>query len=465
MFLLAPACGPGSVTNGDAPSAFDPDGTGGSAPADDTADSAPLDTGVRLEEQAVQLPSIEGHSILIFQVDTLRADHLSAFGYHRDTLPSLMARDWLVVRGERTAGVWTVPSTASFLSGRDQYHHNVRYLEANGDPNSTLDGTVFPEEMSHLGYETALMSGNLMASTGTGMGRGFMEEQLLAKAEMGVADSPVLAETAIAWLEALPADVPFLLHMQPTDPHSPLLPAEEDQGAFASDVPFEVSGVDESEQLSEVKGLLAEEDAAGKAELLATLGSVYDETLLGLDRSLESVLVALEDMGRLDSTLVVFTADHGESLGDEGVLGHGDDMREEVVQIPLMFLHPDLAGGTIRCPSRNYDVWPTLWAALGQEALDGVDGTDLAEGCAEFAPISAWALGGDLIGTGMADEGAKIADVCGNDGVVGTTLTEPTDTTESTDTADLPDGGELQAELRDYQEVLDGAIEGGLNCP
>jgi arylsulfatase A-like enzyme len=403
-------------------------------------------------EPALTLPDLQGASILVLQVDTLRADRLSAYGNEHETFPRLMARDWTVVDGERAAGIWTMPSTASFFTGLDQHHHDVRWLDAQGIPNGELQGTTFAERLNGAGYATMNVTGNVMVTEQTGVSRGFQVDLTLTKHELGEADSPYLADEAISWLGSLPADQPFMLHIQPTDAHTPLWPDPEDAGTFVEDPPFPITEVEEHEQLEAVR------DLGDGDEVIEAFRGVYDETLLGVDRSFSRVLDALEDLGRLDHTLVVLTSDHGEGLGDEGSYGHGDTLREEIVRLPLMFLHPALEAGRVSCPSRNYDIWPTLWAAMGEDIPDGVD---LAAGCPTWAPLSAWQFGGGLLGTAMANASGKVTNLCSGDEVGGTPFGADFDTHERTAPTEFPSGAAIQAELGQYRRTVDAALEDG----
>jgi arylsulfatase len=412
-------------------------------------------------DDALTLPDLAGQSILILQVDTLRADHVSAYGHPIETLPSLMQRNWLVVEGERAAGVWTMPSTASFMTGLDQYHHDLRWMDEDGGVNHEMQGTPFPERLTLAGYATLLATGNPMASSKTGVSRGFGVEELVSKADILESDSPYLADIAIGFVEALPADQPFLVHLQPADAHSPLLPDPQDAGSIIPEPSFPIVAVNEETQAEAIADAVAADDFARKSEVDAELSGVYDEALLGVDRSFERVLVALEEMGRLDDTFVVLTSDHGESLGEDGYYGHGDSLREELVRLPLLFLHPGLDGGRVECSSRNLDVWPTLWAAMGEEPIDGLDGTDLAHGCPARAPVSAWNFGGGLMGVGMAGSDGKISDLCDGAGAAGTALGAGADPDEATPAAKVPGGSALLDDLGVYQATLAASVADG----
>jgi arylsulfatase A-like enzyme len=424
----------------------------------------PVDTGPA-EVDVLQLPDLAGQDLIILHLDTLRRDHLSAYGYERETFPLTAQRPWMIVHGARSSSAWTLPATASLMTGKDSYHHDMRYLADNGDPNSMLGDTILPELLSDAGYATGLFSGNRNASSLVGMGVGFDEEVLVGKAPgAGAINSSILADEALAWLATVPSDQALFLHFQPMDAHQPLVPDPTWLGTWSGEeLVFPVDeSASEYEQHAAVKeawGNAADDDA--REEITQSLRDVYDEALLGLDTSVDRVLEALDDAGRLDHALVVLLSDHGETIGDgdTGEFGHASSMREELVSIPLMFLHPDLDAGETECLLRNYDLMPTFLAAMGVAAPTDLDGIDLAGGCPGEAAASLWVTDGVLRGLSVATQNAKLARSC-SDGVDGgTPLGAAYQVEERVDADLLPDGRQLAGALEAYARVVEGAVD------
>ena len=113
---------------------------------------------------------------------------------------------------------------------------------------------------------------------------------------------------------------------------------------------------------------------------MTEVNALYDEQILGLDRSIAGLLQMLERKGR-GNTLVVLIGDHGESLGEHGKFGHGSSLEDEQVAVPFLVHHPDLVGGRKSCLASNLDVLPTLIRSLNLSLPEGLDGRPLQEGC------------------------------------------------------------------------------------
>lgn len=411
---------PGSADRAAVVAHVDSGGRGDTAPDSDGHEDTSADSGhdsaedsghlERLEQTpgSLHLPSLVGKSIIILHVDTLRADHLAAYGYFRETTPRLSAREWLVVDGEIAASSWTVPSTASFFTGLDVRHHNVRYLTL-AEPNQALSATTFATRLADAGYATGLFTGNLMVSEQTHLSPGFQTETQLQKMSTGAElNSANLTAATLGWIDGLQDGQLFMAHVQAMDPHAPYVPPAAYAGTWATDVQFQTEGASLTDQPKEIQALLA---AAGtdeeRAAVRAQVNGVYDETLLGLDEGTDQLLAGLEDRGLLDDVAVFLTADHGEDLDDAGdsAIGHGGNLREPTIHLPLMILDAGLAPGKTTCRMRNYDLWPTIFVAMGNDMPDGLDGVDLAAGCPTTATSSLWDDSGRLML--VATDGAR----------------------------------------------------------
>ncbi len=422
------------------------------ADTDDDDDTGTPDDGLLHQTPgSLHLPNIEARNIVILHVDTMRADHLKQYGYARSTLPRLSARPWLAVDGEVAASSWTLPSTTSFFTGLDVRHHDVRYVD-HAQPNKWLTATTFATRVNDAGYATGLFSGNMNVNKNTGITGGFDTEVLIPKEHRSnEINSRDLVDKALAWVDAIPDDQPFMMHVQPMDLHSPLAPPTAYAGTWAVDVPFQTEGSILTGQEGEIKALLqGSRDAAARARVLSAVNAVYDESMLGLDESLDMLLLGLELRGVLDDTVVVLTADHGEEFDDAGdlTLGHGGNLRESTIRLPLLILAPDLAPAKITCRMRNYDVWPTIFAAMGLGVPAGLDGVDLAEGCVDTASASLWDMSGKLMVVATTGSRSKLTSDCPSGGIrAGTDLNADYTPSEAEDPDGILDAPEMEAAL------------------
>ena len=280
-------------------------------------------------------------TVLFVVMDTVRADRTSLCGYARPTTPTL---ERLVELGASYAcqahapSTWTLPSHASFLTGRDLVEHHA----GGGGPQQLNWGSVTPlgdhlptlaEEMSARGYQTLLLSGNPVVEERMGLTRGF-DHALSAEDFSEMHDCRLAAHLEHQLRKKrLDPDKPLFAFINIADPHSPwtaipegvsFLPPREGLVAEPSGKRFETGNMDDEEA----------------AEFLSHLSDVYDFALFRADRSLALVLDALLAGGWLDRGYrMVITSDHGEYLGEHQMVEHGrPHFYEPVTRVPLLYL-------------------------------------------------------------------------------------------------------------------------------
>lgn len=330
--------------------------------------------------------------VVFVVVDTLRADHLTDYGYARETMPSLDARPHLVVDGFHATSSWTPPSVASIMSGLTPPHHGIRWNPSNESEqtNIPLAAPSFIEAFHDAGYSTFLSTGNAFLSAENGMDAGF--DLTMDEAGPEIDNAAEVTEPAEGWLGARPDDKPFFIWLQVMNPHTPLRPAAEDLGTWAdlSVLPKGADGgvVPEDPAFAEA---YAERDAAGDAALTQAVVDVYDETLLGVDRSVEHLMTTLHDLGRTD-VLLVLTSDHGETLNEtnDNSWGHGQSLRPELTRVPLWFSGPDVVAGHLPCLSENVDLMPSIAALRSVEGPAGIDGQSIFSACRTRVGSDLW---------------------------------------------------------------------------
>jgi len=341
------------------------------------------------------------------------------YGYDRPTMPHLADRGDHLLRFDEVyaTGAWTGPTTASMATGLMSEHHGLLRIDTSTgeqvvqDP---LDVPLLAATLQAGGWSTALISGNRWVSPVAGFDLGFDEVNEWA-GEWGRTESDVLGPEARAWLNALPEDRTFFLHLQFLDNHYPFLPREEFRDAFIDpdDYPWSVTTAGEEEVLAAFPTFAPDVQASA----VEWLRGLYDAETLAEDAELELTLASLADAGRLDDTLLVVIADHGETIGDADTaqFGHGESLREELVHIPLLLYHPRLEPGVVTETLRGTDVLPTILDALGLEIPPDLDGVVVRPGRgAPFAYGALFPNDGDLRVTQAyaAREGIKILRDC-----------------------------------------------------
>lgn len=305
-------------------------------------------------------------NVLIYLVDTLRADRLGCYGYGRPVSPHLDAFAGGAVLFERAVAQspWTRPSIASILTGLLPTAHGVQTL----DDRLPESARTLPEILREAGYQTAALSTNQHVATGTGLAQGFddffLDEEHHAE--------PVV-RSAVAWLDRrADKERPFFLYVHTLDPHAPYQPPAPWRRRFAPGVRPEAGSREDLDRLYRSRG-------AERAARIAEVSRLYDAEIAAGDEAFGHLLAALRERGLYDDTLIVFVSDHGEELGERGNLGHGHTLYQEVLSIPLVVKPARAAspGGRSSRLAQHVDLLPTVLAAAGLPLPSGLAGSDL----------------------------------------------------------------------------------------
>lgn len=325
-------------------------------------------------------------SFVVVILDTVRADHTSAYGYERDTTPNLTRLAARGVRFERayTTACWSLPSHASLFTGLLPSRHGAH------NEHLALDGghPTLAELLAANGYETVNVTANAWIGPGTGMSRGFehnheswrsyhVDLMLLAKRvyfallapdrDKGGADS--IAGIRL-WLSERDATRPYLLFLNVFEAHAPYqhVPRAFRRRFTPADISLrELEAIGTRVFTATQNGnLLSADDAA-------TGGDLLDGAIAAADSVLGQVL---ELVG--DDPIMVVASDHGELFGEHTLFGHSNTLYEPLIRIPLLIAGGSLPRGlVVREIVSLTDITPTLLAMAGARAPQ-VDGTDLS---------------------------------------------------------------------------------------
>lgn len=307
--------------------------------------------------------ALEAPNVLLITVDALRPDHLSAYGYARDTSPGLDVFAKAAVKFNRATSQAgrTWESVTSLLTGRYPAGARVR---RRGEA-LPADVALLPELFAAAGYET-LAAGDLALFPPNSFG-GFDEEALSHTGE----DARYSVQPRMKkWAAAMQRHPVFgWVHLENT--HYPLHPDEPLRyhsgyaGRFAEGLTLEDHGA------TRKPGSVT---AAEKAQIEA----LYDAAIRDADREITGILHALVDAGVAENTIVVITADHGELLGEHGVTLEHLLPYEHVLHVPLFIAWPGhLAPRAVSDRVELVDLAPTLLALTGVSSHVALDGRDL----------------------------------------------------------------------------------------
>jgi hypothetical protein len=304
----------------------------------------------------------ERPNVLLYVMDTLRADRLGCYGYGRETSPHLdrFAREGIVFRHAIAQAPWTRPSMASIMTGQlPPVHGAVTLRDRLGRDLPTL-----AEAFRAAGYQTAGFVTNLNVAAPFGFDRGFDRYEHLAEdpttPEVYV-PADRLHETVLAWLEQRAQDRPFFLYLHASDVHTQ---------RPSPDMERRLLGRPRWPRLT--RGAAGAD--GGKLSLTAAevqiFDALYDAEIATWDAAFGGFWKTLRAHGRDADTFVVFTADHGEEFHDHGGLEHGHTLYGEQLHVPLVVRLPRGRGGgqTADEMVRSIDLLPTLGAFASPSA-------------------------------------------------------------------------------------------------
>jgi arylsulfatase A-like enzyme len=348
-------------------------------------------------------------NVLLIVLDTVRADHLSPYGYARDTAPNLakLAHRGVLFERARSTASWTLPSHASLFTGRWPHELSAGAL-------GPLDGThrTLAETLQAEGYVTAgFVANTVYCSAEAGLSRGFIHYEdhilspraILRSSALGlrVIDGVISAAQKLAasvglgdwlgpsngkpfkdaatvnrqfldWLDGR-GDRPFFAFLNFFDAHDPyVLPSGYDRH-------FGLRPETHADRM-----MLNRWWWLGKRRLvprdIALARDAYDDCIAYLDEQLGRLLADLERRGILANTLVIVTADHGEHFGEHELFGHGGSLYAPEVHVPLLIAGPTGTppGTRVPKPVSLRDIPATVADLLGLEERSPFPGTSLA---------------------------------------------------------------------------------------
>ncbi len=303
-------------------------------------------------------------NIVLYVVDTVRADRLGAYGYEKPTSPRLdaFAQGAILFESAYAQSSWTRPAVASLFTGLlPPAHRTVGRRSVLPE-----EATTLTEILSANGYEGL----GLVRNPNVGAAFGFSQGFARFRSEDRDRDQTMLDRVRL-WLdERQDPERPFFLYLHAIDPHGPYDPAPEFEQMFdAGGAPANYRTVRYLLQLNQGE----EQPDPGTAEALSRL---YDAEVAQNDRAFGQLLDELAARGLAGDTAVIYVSDHGEEFEEHGRWEHGISLYEEVLRIPFVMRLPGIAPRRIETPAQHVDLLPTLLAYLGIEA-PATDGRDL----------------------------------------------------------------------------------------
>lgn len=325
--------------------------------------------------------------VIIYVVDTLRADRLGLYGYAQSTSARIdaLARDSVVFEQAYAPAPWTTPSVASMITSTFVCEHQMTQRKTLAPELKTM-----AERLQTIGFSTGAFIANPLAGGLTDLNRGYVDYRLREELD----EAARLADVT-GFLDRV-ADNPFLLYLHTMEPHEPhTTPGRfiarfgefsADQLTAYHDAMLRYYGYRHADWKAGkplgTNDYTAEQDAAMGyfVKLGDAVDLVYDAAVLHASANLGNVVGMLKERGLWDQAIFIFLSDHGEELGEHGGWFHGQSLYEELARVPLVVHFPDgeFGGRRIATPVSLVDLMPTVFDYLGRpELCEGCRGTSL----------------------------------------------------------------------------------------
>ncbi|MCB1009961.1 MAG: sulfatase [Acidobacteria bacterium] len=331
-------------------------------------------------------PEPRAKSVVIVDIDTLRADRLSAYGFERDTSPHL---DRLAGEGTRFAWAfsqapYTLPSQTSILTSLYPSRHGVFH---DGDRLAD-DAATLAETFRERGFATAaFVDGGYMKPV-FGLDQGFDLYQDLNGGGLAVGEEPIAR-----WLREH-RDRPFFLLVHTYDTHTPYAPPEPFRSRFEALVEPPTAGfVPDSATLEAIRlSKYSETPRSLEPRDLAYADAMYQAEIAFVDAWFGRFDALLAELGVRDETVVAVVSDHGEEFQEHGSVLH-EKLYATVTRVPLLVRGPGVpAGRVVEEVVETIDLAPSLLELAGLPAPPKMEGRSFVETWRGGAPADGIAI-------------------------------------------------------------------------
>lgn len=308
------------------------------------------------------MTSTRRNNVVLIVLDSVRKDHLSCYGHHRETTPNIdrIAREGIRYSNAFANACWTLPSHVSMFTGLYPSQHRA-----------DLDTGILDQRLTTLastlgaaGYATASFSCNGFVSPKTGLTRGF-DVSVDVEGLLGGSDGLVnrltrsihrrlrqtfgrdrgarrATRSALDWLGSVEKDRPFFLFINYMECHLPYRVRGERRYQFVEREARRRADAVPQDPFATMAGAVS----LSRGDL-TDLKKLYDGCLRYLDEQVGILDQRLRELGRDEDTIFVVTSDHGESFGEHGLLDHQYGLYDHLLHVPLIIRTPGGAGGTV----------------------------------------------------------------------------------------------------------------------
>jgi arylsulfatase A-like enzyme len=312
-------------------------------------------------------PRPDSRPVILISLDTLRADHLGAYGYPRRTSPNLdaLAADSAVFLNTFAPSPWTLPSHISLMTGLNCINHQVVQNDRRLDPSIP----TLAESLHARGFFAGAFTGGGYVDGLYGFSRGF-DSYSVQGTVLDKRSAEEIGREGTDWIKAN-RDKDFFLFLHTYQIHNPYFTPE----------PYNTAFLEPGDTITDInmghynhEWRYKPEPEAWRRNIIA----LYDAEVLYTDAALiRPVVETLKQLGLYDRALIIVTADHGEEFYEHKAWLHTASVYDESLKVPLIIKFPGREHRGLRVErwARLIDVMPTLQEALGitpdDRALDG----------------------------------------------------------------------------------------------
>ena len=312
--------------------------------------------------------AFERPNILLITVDSLRQDHVGAYGYARPTTPNIdrISKEGIRFKNAITQGGWTSPAMISLFTST---YPSVHGVESRYD-NFPCEKNALIMKLREAGYQApAALSANYF-------NLGFQRKK------HRFTKLAVFKE----WIEEYASPPFFLWYHINKVPHLPYDPQKPYDTMFFPDGYSLSPAAAERLEIVKNKMIITKENLKFEKEDMIPIKALYDGEVRMADKLVNDIYSVLKNQGILDQTIIIITADHGEGLFDHGLIGHastnwGGQLYDEVIHVPLIIRYPDLfpPGKIIDEMVEMIDIMPTIFEISGIQGNRWMQGKSFLE--------------------------------------------------------------------------------------
>lgn len=312
--------------------------------------------------------------VIVILMDAVRPDHLSCYGYERQTSPRIdaIAEAGVLFEDAVAQAPWTLPSVATIESSTFPSQHGAHRV---GGRNIAMENqqVTFVEILAREGFKTCALSTAKIFVPGLGLSQGFNESYIVGRNPVVLEKvaAAELTDAAVTWMRQHKGDRCFLF-IHHYDTHYPYKASEDCTGRFnpGYEGPYRTRFGDSSLRIlkSARAGRLNEAVDLTPADV-EQIKTLYDCEIIRTDKAIGRFVDSLEAWGCLEKSMIIISADHGEEFLERGSLDHGQTIYEESIRVPLVVHCPRVGAAATRIGHQVglIDLGPTILETLGIE--------------------------------------------------------------------------------------------------